>query len=176
MKIGPPEVEETNLNLIPIMNLFTALIPFLLLSAAFSHLAIIKVSVPVASSTGETDVAKEEDKVTLTLRITSEAFELSAASDTIGPEVLGQLAASIPRVLDSGQTTEATYASLTEHAFNVKSKYSASDTVVVVPQKAIPFHEVVDAVDAMRLTAREIDGARTRVELFPRVVLSSLVE
>ena len=63
------------------------------LSAAFFHLGVIRVTVPVQSSSGESDVAKDEDKVTLNMEIKKEAFVLSASSDTIEPKILEKLKA-----------------------------------------------------------------------------------
>ncbi len=91
------EVEDATPNLIPIMNLFTALIPFLLMSAVFYQMSIIQITIPVISSTGDTDVAKEEDKITLNLQIFPDRFELSGSSDTLPPEMVKKLRATIPR-------------------------------------------------------------------------------
>ena len=168
-------VEETELNLIPIMNLFTALVPFLLLSAIFYRIAIIQVTVPVASSTGDTDVAKEEDKVTLTVRIRPQYFQLSAASDVLDPAALKALESRIERGGDAAARKSACR-ELEERAFAVKSRYTASDTVIVVPDDEVPYEEVVEALDALRDTRREVAGQLSRVSLFPRVVLSSLVK
>ena len=38
--------EDHDLNLIPVMNLFMVLIPFLLMGAAFFHMAVIPTSTP----------------------------------------------------------------------------------------------------------------------------------
>lgn len=168
------EVEEVEPDLIPIMNLFTALIPFLLMSATFYKLSIIKVSVPVASSSGETDVAKEEDKITLNLQIERDAFKLSASSDTLEPSVLTKLKASIPR--PPGEEVDATYLQLEEAAAQIKGDYRASDTVIAVPDDDIPYEVVVRALDAVRQTYIERSGQRTRMLLFPRAVLSTRVK
>lgn len=169
------EVEDAQLNLIPIMNLFTGLIPFMLLSAAFMHLSIIRVTVPVASTTGETDIAKEDDKITLKLRVTPSSYDLSASSDTLAPEVVRLLATSVPRMRGDAETEKATYEQLTTAAHRIKGTYASSDTVIVVPDEEIPYEDVVAALDAVRDIVVERDGAKSRVELFPRVVLSSMV-
>jgi biopolymer transport protein ExbD len=169
------EPEEIILNLIPIMNLFTALIPFLLLSAAFFHLSVIQITIPVASTeTGETDVAKEEDKITLQLDITTTEFQLVAASDTIDPAIIGRLKQNIPRIKGANEDAEkAMYDSLRDAAYKIKGKYTASDTVIVTPDGAIPYEEVIGAMDAVREITIERGSMKSKVGLFPRVVLSS---
>lgn len=170
------ESEEVTINLIPIMNLFTALIPFLLMSAVFYQLSVVRISVPVASDTGETDIAKEEDKITLNMRITRESFDLSGSSDTLDPSILKRLKAQVPRAEGDEEAQAATYAQLSEAAFQIKGKYTSSDTSIVVPDDDIPYEHVVGALDAVREIWVDRNGDRLRVVLFPRVVLSSLVK
>ena len=125
------EVEDVTPNLIPIMNLFTALIPFLLMGAVFYRMSIIQITIPTASSTGETDIAKEEEKITLNLQIFPDRFEISASSDTLTPDVLGTLAATVPRVPGDD---EAVLEQVSRVAHRIKMTYPKSETVIVVPE------------------------------------------
>ena len=148
-----PEQEEVTPNLIPILNLFTALIPFLSMSAAFFHLSVIQVSVPVAGEPGEeTDIAKEDDKITLNLNISETEFKLSASSDTIGPDTLKKLRKTIPKAKGDKQTEEAMWEALTSAAADIKGSSIKSDTVIVVADEDVPYEEVVYALDAVRET------------------------
>ena len=168
------DVEDVNPNLIPIMNLFSALIPFLLMSATFFKLAIIQITVPVSAEGGPTDIAKEEDKITLNMQITNDGFELSGSSDTLTPDILAKLKASIPR--PTNNYDEALYKQLTEAAMSIKGKYSASDTVIVVAEAELPYEVVVYALDAVRETMIKRGTEDTRVVLFPKAVLSSIIK
>lgn len=171
------EQEEVQPNLIPIMNLFTALIPFLLMSAAFFHLSVIQVSVPVAGEPGEeTDIAKEDDKITLNLNISEAEFKMSASSDTIDPDVLKKLKKTVPKAKGDKDAEEAMWQALTDAAAQIKGSYIKSDTVIVVADDDVPYEEVVFALDAVRETTEVVAGAKQRIKLFPRVVLSSLVK
>ncbi|MBI3179440.1 MAG: biopolymer transporter ExbD [Deltaproteobacteria bacterium] len=171
-----PPTQEVNLELTPMMNLLTGLVPFMLMSAAFFQLSVIQISVPVASSTGETDIAKEEDAVTLNLRITATTFDLSASSDTLSPTEVKKLKASIPRVHGDDAAERAVYQQVSEAAYQIKGKYTASDTVIVVPDPEIPYEVVVASMDAVRDIVQERGGLKSKVTLFPRVVLSSMVK
>lgn len=167
------EAEEVNPNLIPIMNLFTALIPFLLMSAVFYQMSVIQITIPVASSTGETDIAKEEDKITLNLQILPDRFELSAASDTMEPAKLEALRATLKRVEGDEAKVKAMYAQISAAARKIKGNYISSDTVIVVPEPEINYEVIIGAVDAVR-KFREEDGGSVR--LFDKVVLSARVK
>ncbi|MEL6339097.1 MAG: biopolymer transporter ExbD [Myxococcota bacterium] len=171
------EVEEVQPNLIPIMNLFTALIPFLLMSAAFFHLSVIQVSVPVAGEPGEdTDIAKEDDKITLNLNISDTEFKMSASSDTLDPDVLNRMKQTIPKTIGDNEAEAAMWQSLTDAAAQIKGSYIKSDTVIVIAEDDVPYEQVVFALDAVRETTEMVAGAKQRIKLFPRVVLSSLVK
>ncbi len=171
------EVEEVQPNLIPIMNLFTALIPFLLMSAAFFHLSVIQVSVPVAGEPGEdTDIAKEDDKITLNLDISDTEFRMSASSDTLDPDVLNRMKQTNPKTIGDKEAEAAMWQSLTAAAAQIKGSYLKSDTVIVVAEDDVPYEQVVFALDAVRETTEMVAGAKQRIKLFPRVVLSSLVK
>ena len=43
-------IEDTDVDMVPIMNMFLALVPFLLMSASFLHIKTIKTSAPVLST------------------------------------------------------------------------------------------------------------------------------
>ena len=175
-KLQFPEVEDTQLNLIPIMNLLTALIPFLLLSATFYHVSIIQVSVPVASEGGETDVEKEPDAITLTLQVLPDRIELGAQSDAMSEKELDEIAATIPRKPAKEASDEEDFTALTDKAFELKTKYAESDTVIVVPKPDIPYNEVVSVMDAVRKTTRDVAGQIASVSVFQRVVLFSKLD
>ena len=167
------DVEEVNPDLIPIMNLFTALIPFLLMSAVFYQMAVIQITIPVASESGETDIAKEDDKVTLNLQIFQDRFELSGSSDTLPPEVVARLKATIPRPKSDDQ--KPVLEELSKAAHQIKGKYISSDTTIIVPEEDIPYQTIIEAMDAVR-KIRLADQGNALVMLFPKVVLSSRVK
>ena len=54
------EIKQVETDLIPIMNLFTALVPFLLVSAAFYKMSIIDVSIPSVGEDAKIKLEKEE--------------------------------------------------------------------------------------------------------------------
>ena len=53
--------EDTELNMIPIMNIFLVIIPFLLTSVSFFHIKAISTSVPVMANS--TDVSGKAEKI-----------------------------------------------------------------------------------------------------------------
>jgi len=164
------EVEDPTLNLIPVMNLFVALIPFLLLSAVFFHMRVIKGSVPAATE-GETDIAKGDETVTMTVQVDpKDGYHVTASSATLPPDIVDKLGRSIKKKGDEYDTEE-----LGKFLRGIKRKWPKSDTVIIVPDPTVKYRELVDTMDASREIEIEMDGKTHHYIMFSRVVVSSLV-
>ncbi|MEL6349559.1 MAG: biopolymer transporter ExbD [Myxococcota bacterium] len=159
--------EVPEINLIPVMNLFVTLIPFLLLGAAFYHVGVIPASMPTAGS-GEGGEAAVVQKVTVNLTLGNDAIELTAESPQLEPEVLEAMGARIEWNGDP-EKLEALSAALGR----IKKDYAESDTVIVLPRSDVQYQTVVQVLDA----SREMKQGDTKKEpLFPVVVLSQTLE
>ncbi len=163
--------EELDVNLIPVMNLFVTLIPFLLLGAAFFHVGVIPTSLP--SQTDETsDIAADADSVTVNLHLSQEKLQISASSAVLPPEALDALAMTVPRT-DKGYDLDLVSLAL----YAIKREYARSDTVIVLPDEYVPYQDVVMVLDAAReITLDEGTDAEKLEPLFPVVVLSRMVK
>jgi biopolymer transport protein ExbD len=158
---------EVYLNLTPLMDVMSNLLFFLLASFGATMVAIMPTTVPTVSS-GESAPAddKKEDAVNVTMRADAAGITLKCESDTIAPDLLKDMGGKIPKV--NGQYD---YKQITSTLKNIKEKYRASKSVVVVPDDNIPYETVVKLLDAARDT-RLID-TRNAI-LFPDVVLSGI--
>lgn len=162
--------EVPEINLIPVMNLFVTLIPFLLLGAAFYHVGVIPASLPTAGGGGEAP-EEVEVKVTVNLQLGNDEIQLTTESPQLDPEKLAEMSARIawggdPEKLDA----------LSAALNRIKVQYQKSDTVVLLPEANVEYQAVVQVLDASReLSVTE--GSVTRKEpLFPVVVLSQMLE
>jgi biopolymer transport protein ExbD len=160
---------DEDVNLVPIMNLFVVLIPFLLMSAAFFHISVINASVP-ALQKEKTDLAKSDVAVTMMVRMKPEAFTITASSDTLPRGELDMLRAEIPRTGD-GKGLQ----SLSDHMLACKQKYPKSETMLLVPDASIEYQEVIRAMDSGRWVEVDQEGAKVRYDLFPNVVISGML-
>jgi biopolymer transport protein ExbD len=147
--------------MVPIMNMFMVLIPFLLMSASFIHIKAINTSVPVHSDTSKENSAKDADvKVTVMLALGEKELNVSASASGLSAAKLAALEASIP--LKGG--VDAVEGKLRETLKNIKTNYPGSDTIVLVPDASILYDDIIRTMDI----ARNID----QDDLFPNVVLS----
>ncbi len=163
--------EVPEVNLIPVMNLFVVLIPFLLMSAAFYHVGIIPASVPSQTS-GSSDIAAAKDQVTVNLVLDAEGIRISASSAVLDQDTLDELSLEIPRN-DKGYDLDQ----LARALLAIKLEYPASDTLILLPTPEVAYQDIVRVLDTAREFERPNETGRTsRVALFPVVVLSSMVQ
>ncbi|MCP4676371.1 MAG: hypothetical protein GY854_12840 [Deltaproteobacteria bacterium] len=162
--------EELEVNLIPVMNLFVTLIPFLLLAAAFYHVGVIPTSLP-SQTDGTSDIAADARSLTVNLLVEPEKIQLSVSNAVLDEETLAALSLTLEKT-DKGFNLDL----LGEALHQIKLNYDKSDTVIVLPTDNVKYEDVVRILD----TAREIAINRgtpeeVRIPLFPVVVLSRKV-
>ena len=156
--------EDTELNIVPIMNMFMVLIPFLLMSASFFHMKAINTSVPIHSSSPPSPneaPEKPADKITVVLHLQEEQVRLSALSDTLDPEVLSKMESQFAR--KSGQALSV--AMIADHLKKLKEQYPLSDTMLLIPDDDVTYNDIIQAMDCARKVNEYV--------LFPNVVLSA---
>ena len=152
--------DDTDLNMIPIMNIFLVIIPFLLTSVSFYHIKAINTSVPVLAGGAQNSDKQENIKLTVILEMQPAQLRLSATAEELTPEELQQYERLIKK------TTEGLYPleELNEYLQSLKKSYPASDTLLLIPDESIVYESIIQAMDA----ARKVDDQ----QLFPNVVLS----
>jgi biopolymer transport protein ExbD len=164
--------EDHDLNLIPVMNLFMVLIPFLLMGAAFFHMAVIPTSTP-SHTPGESDVPKTPTTVSASLVIKSDRLALNFSSTNLTKEQMRDLGAEWP-VTDGEMPVEK----MQSHLLSIKQKYPDSTTLVVLPDGELPYQQLVEVLDKTReiQDGTDKDGDKIYKELFPVTVFSKLIK
>lgn len=153
--------ENTELNMVPIMNMFMVLIPFLLMSAAFYNIKAVNTSIPVHSNAPAPDTSVEKEiKITVVLELKASEVRISALSDQVQPEALNEMETTIKRPSGGDMSVAALGAFLKK----IKTRYPASDTLLLIPDDNVLYREIIQAMDCVRN-----DDAGS---LFPNVVLS----
>jgi biopolymer transport protein ExbD len=160
-KIRQSQEEEPDVNLIPIMNMFMVLIPFLLMSASFFHIKAINTSLPVHADTpAKNEPIQEKVKITVVLEIKEDQLRISALSDTPNDLAISEEEAIIPRQ-PGGDVSAAVLAA---HLKKIKADYPNSDTMILIPDDNVSYREIIRTMDCARSFESE--------QLFPNVVLS----
>jgi len=147
-----------DLDLVPIMNLVTILIPFLLFSASFVSLATIDSTLPAFSDEKPADDAPETSGAKLL--ITGDGYTLRTDAEPIedGLELLcrGEGCASAGSY-DHGALRDA--------LADIKQYWPEDDTLIITSEEEVQYEILVAAMDAVRVDELGQD-------LYPAVVLA----
>ena len=139
--------------MIPIMNMFMVLIPFLLMSASFFHIKAINTSLPVHADTPpKTAPAKEKVKITVVLEIKEDQLRISTLSDTPNDLAESDRQMVIPRQPGS----DISAAVLAAHLKKLKAGFPDSDTMILIPDDNISYREIIRTMDRAQSIVRMI--------------------
>jgi biopolymer transport protein ExbD len=147
--------ETAELNITAFLNLMVILVPFLLITAVFSRLAILELNLPG----GDAEQLPADDPVL--------ELEITVREDAI--EIGDRNAGLLSRIekTDAGYD----YAGLSDYLVGVKQRFPDKSDATVLLEQEIPYQVVVEVMDAVRVA--ELVGASPREvvrrELFPDI-------
>jgi len=125
------ERKPAELLLVPMIDIFTVLVTFLLMTAVFSRIAIMQIDLPSSVA-----AKPEEPKFRLEVIVRQDGFELSDGKQPLG---------TIPKV--SGVYD---LKALTESVLAVKREHPTSEDASVLSEPKVPYDELIQAMDAIR--------------------------
>lgn len=149
--------EQQELDITAFLNLMVILVPFLLITAVFSRLAILELDVPAAAG-GEPPA---EPTLQLEVVVRAETIEIGARD--------GGLFTTLPR----DETAGHDYAALTSWLARVKAEDPEQTRATVLLEPDIAYDVLVQVMDAVRLhQVVDADTGRVeRAELFPDIAV-----
>lgn len=141
------------LNITVFMNLMVILVPFLLITAVFSRLAILELYLPGPSA----EAAEPEEPVfQLEVTVREDAIE-------VGDRNVGAFGV-YPR-LDG----EYDYAGLEARLAEIKQQYPAKTDAAILLEPDIPYDTLVQVMDRVRVAETVEGGTIRRDERFPDI-------
>lgn len=178
MAKGKRTAQAEELDLVPIMNLVTILIPFLLMASSFVSLAVIDSTLPaIGEPQPQDEEEKEEDKLTLSVAITDGGYTILGAGGVLGNPDEGEEAGPTVPCTKPGCPTPDSYdiKELTRLLNQIKDRYEKEENVILLPDSHIPYEILVLTMDATREDPdTKVDG-KSRL-LFPYVVIAGGVQ
>jgi biopolymer transport protein ExbD len=147
--------EQAELNITAFMNLMVILVPFLLITAVFSRLAILELNLP----SSEASLA-EEQKPEFQLEITVRESAIEVGDRNAG--TLSRIAND-----DAGYN----FVELSGYLQKVKQQFPDKANATVLLEQDIPYEVLVQVMDTVRVVERIDDsrGLAARYELFPEI-------
>ena len=154
-KSGRRNVETAELNITAFMNLMVILVPFLLITAVFSRLAVLELNLP--GSSGE-PVEPQEQAFQLEVIIRADKIE-------VGDRNQGLLGV-YPNKGD-GYDYEALSSKLSE----LKRRYPSKTDASILLEQDIEYDTLVQVMDRVRIAERVDEEERSvkRFDLFPDI-------
>jgi biopolymer transport protein ExbD len=153
-KSGRRNVETAELNITAFMNLMVILVPFLLITAVFSRLAVLELNLPGSSSE---PVEPQEQAFQLEVIIRAEKIE-------IGDRNQGLL--GVYPNTDDGYDYDALSNKLSE----LKNRYPSKTDASILLEQDIEYDTLVQVMDRVRIVERaDDDQSVKRFELFPDI-------
>ena len=146
-----PEMAEINIT--AFMNLMVVLVPFLLITAVFTHITILELNLPSASS------AKTKNKPAFELQIIVRKNALVLADNRGGV---------IKRIKKTGSGYD--YATLTRVLKQVKARFPDKTNASILSEPDTAYDTIVQIMDATRsYRAQDQEGKWINAELFPDI-------
>lgn len=128
------------LDVTTFLNLMVVLVPFLLITAVFSRLAIVELNLP--SSSGGSASTERGFRPEVIVR--ESLIEISNGAAII---------ATIPNVDD-----EYDFQTLSEYMMQLKDEYPEQNAASVLVESHIPYDYLIQAMDVVRSVELEVDG------------------
>jgi len=152
---GRRNVETAELNITAFMNLMVILVPFLLITAVFSRLAVLELNLPGSSSE---PVEPQEQAFQLEVIIRADKIE-------VGDRNQGLLGV-YPNTND-GYDYEALSGKLSE----LKKRYPSKTDAAILLEQDIEYDTLVQVMDRVRIAERVDDDEQSvkRFDLFPDI-------
>lgn len=167
---GDGELEDFDLT--ALMDILSNIIFFLMAGFGAAVVAVLPASVPTISESGENDTARDTDRVTVNMRLlASGVVEISASNNDMLPEELAPLdkkVAAKAGILD--------VVAVNDHLWAIKTKYQKSTNIIIVPEDEVTYEQLVQAMDISRERHMVVNGKSVYPQMFPAVVVSSLVK
>jgi biopolymer transport protein ExbD len=143
---------NTELNITAFMNLMVVLIPFLLLTAVFSQVSVLKLNLPSTAS-GE----PPEDKLVLNLEVILRPEKIVLNERTNG--VIAEFPLS----------QETAFIQLNQALQTIKARVEDTTTITILAEPDTAYDMIIRTMDAVRMIPTEAEP----IELFPDVSIGS---
>jgi len=149
------------LMLVPMIDIFTVLVTFLLMTAVFSRTVVMELNLPTANA--EQKPVPDQLVLEVLLRKTM----VQVADRSTGP--LATFERTAP---------DAPYdlAGVSEYLQRVKAKFPEKTDVTVLLEPDIPYNDLVQLMDAVRVVEQKQGNQVVQAELFPSVSLGDAPE
>lgn len=176
-----------DINLIPLMNVFCILIPFLIMVAIFVQVSIVDVVLPAAAEQTTTESKekappeeqKAPPKLNLTVAITKQGFIIAGYGGVL--DVVGvcgsvsepQQEGAMPRyIIPKRADGQWDFDCLQKNLIRIKEAYPDQFSIIILPEGDISYQTIIDVMDVAREYKTTENGKKVAKIMFPSPVLA----
>jgi len=141
------------INVTTFMNLMVVLVPFLLMTAVFSHITILDLNLPPPGS-----ASKQPKKPPFELRLTIRP-DMLVLSDNQG--------GLIKRIRQKNKAHN--YAQLKQTLKQIKQRFPDKTALTILAEQTTRYDDLIQAMDASRSYLTIYEGEQVYAELFPDI-------
>jgi len=142
------------LNITAFMNLMVVLVPFLLLTAVFTHITILDLNLPDPSTADANKPKQPPYELLVTIRKNS----LNVSDNR------GGLIKLVPRINELHN-----YASLKETLKQVKARLPEQTSITILSEQNTRYDDLIQVMDTARSYQTLYEGEQVFAELFPDI-------
>ena len=180
MAVKRRAMAEQELDLIPIMNLVTILIPFLIMAAQFVNLAVIDSTLPAIGPPQPVEEEPEKPPLNLSLAVTDEGITVLGADAVLHPDGAPEVAEGEERPPTVACTSGTTCTGLDDYDWAelsrilglIKDEYPDDENVIMVPDNDLRYEVIVKTMDVSRADPDNKGADGKNRTLFPYVVIA----
>jgi biopolymer transport protein ExbD len=143
----PPE----DLNITAFMNLMVILVPFLLITAVFTRMAILELNLPAGGASGP-----DTQKLHLEVIIRADALELGERNSGV-----------LKRIDKTAKGYD--YKTLSLALQGIKERFPDKTQATILSEPNTPYDILVQVMDTVRVVSSASAGSVSRYELFPDI-------
>jgi biopolymer transport protein ExbD len=146
--------ETAELNITAFMNLMVILVPFLLITAVFSRLAVLELNLPGSS----TEAANPQEQ-TFQLEVIVRKDKIEVGDRNQG--LLG--------IYPNTEEGEYDYDALSEKLSELKRRYPQKTDASILLEQDIEYNTLVQVMDRVRVEEEAVGLSVVRIDLFPDI-------
>ena len=146
--------ENVELNITAFMNLMVILVPFLLITAVFTHLTVLDINLPTSTQSNSASPDKKSFEINVIMG--KKHFVVSDNRNRVIKKI-------------QTYTTGGHYKILNNVLKQIKVRYPEKTNITILSQQNSSYESLIKTMDSVRVFNAVENGELVQVELFPNI-------
>ena len=146
--------ENVELNITAFMNLMVILVPFLLITAVFTHLTVLDINLPTSAQANNNSPDKKTFEINVIMG--KKHFVVSDNNNRVIKKI-------------KTYATGGHFKILNNVLKQVKISYPEKTNITILSQQSSSYESLIQTMDSVRVFNALEDGELVQVELFPNI-------